>query len=613
MKTCILNLATALLCVAGAAAQSVDASGNAALNGNYYVRQVSLAVDPTIGFIEESYSIYGTMAFNGKGTYSFQGHLADSAASAPIVYNVSGVYSVQSNGLAAVQSLLENGVYIFGSVAQGVFSGSSTESAVYTDELVAIPGGTNSSPASLTGSYNFGTIEFLQSDFTARDTYFTINADGTGNIATFTLNGAAANQMNANVTQSVSGATYAFTGNGTGTFTLPSGNLVQGSKIFYVSADGNFVVAGGANTFDMMIGIRASAAPATNTTFSGVYFVTGLETNVTGFSGANGNFDAFAGSVNGTGAGESLWHLRLHSPFYGSYDNTYDVPYVFANGSIKQSSVNFSFGLSGQAFLVVGLGPEYQLSLGLHAPQYSSSGVYLNPIGIVNAANLAPFTNPVAPGEFVSLFGTGLSGGIVQAPSLPLNTTLGNVQVTVNGRPMPLLYVSATQINGLIPYGLDVTSTSYATFIVTNNKVNSNSVTVFSRATSPGVFSINQSGTGTAAVLHANYSPVTAANPAKAGETVQLFLTGLGAVTPSVADGAAAGSTQLSLVNAQMLVEIGNPFLKATVSFAGLAPGFAGLYQLNFVIPAGLTAGDNYLTVSTPDGVTSQTMIAISK
>ena len=613
ISTLRLCLLAAVFSTAGAVAQSMDTSGDALLNGTYFVRQVSLAVNPNSGVINQSFSAYGTIAFDGKGTYTFKGQLASSAASGPTAYAVSGVYAVQSNGIAAVQSLLENNANIFGSVAQGVFSGSSTESAVYTDEMVAIPAGTTSGNGALRGAYNFGAIEFLQSDFSARDSYFTFNADGNGAIATLTLNGSASNQNNTNVTQTISGATYSFSGNGTGTLNLPGANLVQGSKIFYLSADGNFILAGGANTFDLMIGIRTSATPATNATFSGIYTVSGLETNVNGFLGSAGNFDAFAGSVNGTGAGESLWHLRVHAPFYGSYHNTYDVPYVFTNGVINQPSATYLFGLGGQAFLVVGSGTEYQLSLGLHAPPYSGNGVYLSPIGIVNAATSSPFTNAVAPGEFVSLFGTGLAAGKAQAQTLPIANSLGGVRVLVNGLPMPIQFVSPTQINALIPYGLDVMNSSFATFQVFNNDVKSNPVTVFSSATSPGVFSVNQSGAGSAAVLHANNTLVSSASPAKMGETVQLFVSGLGAVSPSVDDGAGGGGNPLNLVKAQLVVELGGQFTKATVAFSGLAPGFAGLYQVNFVIPTGLPSGDNYLTVSTPDGVTSQTTIAISK
>ena len=605
MKLSILCGVGSLLAVWGAHAQNIDSSGNSSLNGSFFVRQISLTVDHTTGLTNAAYCVYGTIVFDGNGNYTFNGQLASAGSAGVSPYSVSGVYSVQSNGIAALQSLLDNSANIFGAVAQGVFSGSSTQSAVYADEMVAIPAGTSSSLTALKGAYNFGTIEFLQSDLTARDSYFTINADGNGNIAAFTLNGAAANQNNANVTQTVSATTYSLTGNGTGTWNLPAGDLIANSKVFYISSDGNFVIAGGFDTFDLEIGIRASAMPANNATFSGVYFVTGLETNAAGLN-------AFAGSINATGAGESLWHLRVNSLVNGSYSNTHDLPYSVTNGSISQPTAHYSFALSGQAFVVVGTGPEYQLSLGLHAPQYSGAGVYLNPLGIVNAANLAPITNPVSPGEFVSLFGTGLASGTAQAQSLPISTLLGGVQVLVNGTFMPVQYVSSTQINALVPFELDVRNSSFATFQVIDNGIASNSVSVFSAATSPGVFSINQTGTGPAAVLHADYTPVSSASPAKAGETVQLFLAGLGTVTPNAGDGAAGSGNPLNLVNARTSVQIGGQSTKASVAFSGLAPGFAGLYQVNFVIPSGLTSGNNSLTISTPQGITSQTMIAIS-
>jgi adhesin/invasin len=106
-------------------------------------------------------------------------------------------------------------------------------------------------------------------------------------------------------------------------------------------------------------------------------------------------------------------------------------------------------------------------------------------------------------------------------------------------------------------------------------------------------------------VLHADYSLVTQSNPAKAGETLQLYLTGLGSVTPSVADGAAASTTTLSMVDEQVAVYVGG--LTSKIAFAGLAPGFAGLYQINFVVPGGITTGiSNYLIIVTPDGETAE-------
>ena len=101
--------------------------------------------------------------------------------------------------------------------------------------------------------------------------------------------------------------------------------------------------------------------------------------------------------------------------------------------------------------------------------------------------------------------------------------------------------------------------------------------------------------------------------PAKRGETVQVYLTGLGAVNPKVADGVAApGSplSNLSLPPQQLTVYMnGEP---SAVQFAGLAPGFPGLYQVNVTIPADLTAlGQVGIAINTPDAFHDQVYIPI--
>jgi uncharacterized protein (TIGR03437 family) len=167
-------------------------------------------------------------------------------------------------------------------------------------------------------------------------------------------------------------------------------------------------------------------------------------------------------------------------------------------------------------------------------------------------------------------------------------------------------------VNLQVPFA---TSESYATLQVSNNGAVSNSVTLYTSLTAPGVFTLTNNdgtfppGVGPAAALHADYSLVTAEHPAKAGETLQLYVTGLGAVTPPVADGGAAPSSPLSMVNEIILVDIlDQNFVdqQAAVSFAGLAPGFAGLYQINFTVPTGVAPGVAYLNVSTDEAYTSE-------
>jgi uncharacterized protein (TIGR03437 family) len=226
----------------------------------------------------------------------------------------------------------------------------------------------------------------------------------------------------------------------------------------------------------------------------------------------------------------------------------------------------------------------------------------------------------VAPGEYVTILGSGLSSETGSASSLPLSTTLGQVQVTVNGRLAPLGYVSPTQINLLIPFE---TVEAFATFQVTNNSVASNQVTVYTNLTAPGVFTLTNldgtypAGIGPAAVLHADFSLVTSDNPAVAGETLLLYLTGLGAVTPTVADGAAGPSSPLSYANEYPgsigidVLDSTGVDMDATVSFAGLAPLYVGLYQVNFVVPSGLASGLAYVNVSTNEAYTSEAKLFI--
>ena len=86
--------------------------------------------------------------------------------------------------------------------------------------------------------------------------------------------------------------------------------------------------------------------------------------------------------------------------------------------------------------------------------------------------------------------------------------------------------------------------------VVNNNGTNSNTVTVPVAATSPGVYTLDQSGSGAGAILHADFSLVNAGNPAAAGETVLVYLTGMGTVTPNVNDGTAGQAGTLYRANA---------------------------------------------------------------
>jgi uncharacterized protein (TIGR03437 family) len=608
-------------------AQTFDTSGNGMLHGDYFVREVLAAgQNPSTGAITSATSAIGVVTFDGKGDFTFAGQVMTSGSTTPTTSSISGVYGVGSNGLMYMTSLADTADVVYGGVAAvgpAAFVASATE-GLNVDIMIAIPAGSNVSNASLNGSYTTGYINFLNADPTmVREATFTLNPNGGGSLGTVSVSGTAQNLGGTPTTQSVSGAAYSLSGEGGGTAsfgTSSSSQLVSGSVTFYMSADGNIVLGGSPGGFDLMVGIRSLTGTATNATANSVYYVAALENGYDSSQTPVNALDAFYGSANSNGAGTTLFHNRFQSFVSGVYDYTYDGEYqVQSNGTIAPADLpwyTFTLGVNGQAFIATGVTSQglYSLMVGFGAPKFSGTGVYLNPMGVVNSANFSPITNPVAPNEFITLFGTGLANATAVAPSLPFPTMLGNVSVTINGVPAPLDYVSPTQIEALVPSSISPNNNAYyATVQVTNNGAMSNLVTVYTSNTAPGVFATN--GIGPAAAQHANYTVVSASNPANIGETIVVYASGLGAVTSGTSappsDGSGAPSSPLFSTVAPVSVDFGG--VGATnLPFAGLTPTTAGLYQINVQVPAGTASGAQYFDVSTPDAYASQATVNIS-
>ena len=176
--------------------------------------------------------------------------------------------------------------------------------------------------------------------------------------------------------------------------------------------------------------------------------------------------------------------------------------------------------------------------------------------GVVNAAT---FREGVSPGSLVSIFGIGLtSGSTMAAATLPLPVKLAGTIVTMNGTPVPLLYASPGQINAQLPFEAQGT--------VEVSVAGSARERVRVEAAAPGIFAVT--------------------GDRRPGGAVSIYATGLGAVAPRVTSGAAAPVSPLSRTVAEPVVTIGGT--RAAVRFSGLAPGFAGLYQVDAVVPPGL-------------------------
>jgi len=581
------------------------------LKGDYFLRQVLLSGVSSSGTIARARSIAGTATFDGNGNYTFSGQMADTQVAQPQTYSVSGQYQLAPNGFFQIQNLIDTNDIDFGgvgAVGPSAIVASATEGS-YHDVLVAIPAGTGVSNSTLQGSFVAGFIDFSGgSSSKVRDGYFSMSSNGQGNLGNLSINGSAADQGSLPTTQTASNVTYALSGTGSGTINFgSSASLISGVKNLYISSDGNLLLGGTPGGFDLVVGMKAVTPPASNATFVGTYYLAALEEDASNLSQGQAAIDSFNGSTNANGQGTSISHFRFDQVGQGVYDYTADDTFSFGrDGTQQKDFFQDILGVNGQAILMVGRQDEYSLTVGFQTPAFSGQGVFLNPIGIVNSANFAPITNSVAPGEFVTLFVSNPSSVTLQAQSLPLQTNLGGVQVMVNGRAAPIYFVSPTQISLIVPYA---TTESFATFRVSSNGTLSNQVTVYTTPTAPGVYTLTQNGVGNAAALHADYSLVTQDNPAKVGETLQLFVTGLGAVTPAVADGTAAPSSSLSVVNADVAVFVDSQ--QAQVTFKGLAPGFVALYQVNFVVPAGVSSGQVYVDVSTPDAYTSEAKLYV--
>ena len=612
-------------------AQTFDSSATGTVKGAYFVRQVLTIPDANTSAILRAVSLIGTMTFDGAGNYSFTGQLMDSQSGNAQAFSTTGGYAVSANGFFQVANPIHNFLFPnsagsdieFGAVGAlgpvAIVASSTETSNGYNDIFIAIPAGSGVTNGSLQGTYRTGYIDYLQANVSqVRDGFFSLTSNGSGSFGTVSVTGSMTNQGDTIATQSLAGVTYSIANaNGSGTITFPTSAtplsaIVSGQKTFYVSADGNIMLGGSFNGFDLMVGIKAISGTVNNGMYTGTYYMAALEDPC----GTPACIDSFYGSTNSNGQGAAIGHLRLTTFQYFAYDYTYDQTYNFGtDGTYNDGVFEYLLGANGQAVLGVGSGSYYSLTLGLKAIQYPATPVFLNPIGIVNSASFAPITNSVAPGEFVSLFGSGLASSTLVA-SLPFPTTLGGVQVTVNGLPAPIYLVSPGQISVIMPFATP--TYSFATFQVSNNGTKSNPITLYTASSSPGVFTTTQNGVGPAAVTHANGAVVTATNPAKAGETLVVYVTGLGSVTPPVSDGSAAPTSPLSTVDdSQVAVDIldqnGN-FYSTTVVFKGLAPTFAGLYQINFTLPTGANAvpsGQSWLNINTTDSYTSEAKIFI--
>ena len=147
-----------------------------------------------------------------------------------------------------------------------------------------------------------------------------------------------------------------------------------------------------------------------------------------------------------------------------------------------------------------------------------------------------------------------------------------------------MIYLSATQINAIVPYEVDDRSTVSMQVSYQGSPANSLSLDV--AATVPALFTADGPGSHLGAILNQDSSLNIGANPAAAGSVVQIFVTGEGVTNPASTDGKSQSGSTLPVPVAPVSVTIGGT--PATVLYAGTAPGgVAGFLQVNAVVPSG--------------------------
>ncbi|HXG34780.1 MAG TPA: PQQ-dependent sugar dehydrogenase [Bryobacteraceae bacterium] len=217
---------------------------------------------------------------------------------------------------------------------------------------------------------------------------------------------------------------------------------------------------------------------------------------------------------------------------------------------------------------------------------------------VVNAASFQP---GLVTGSLATVFGERLaaSDGIRAAARLPLPRMLDGVEVLVNGVRAPLLAVARVngveQVNFQVPF--EIQGAVAVSVSVRRNTVPGPVVEVPVHRLQPGIFTLD--GLRAIVVHHSDNTVVTPERPLRAGEFAYFYATGLGPVTEPPPSGAAAPVEPLAHALAPVRVRLGG--VECEVLFAGLAPGLAGVFQINIRVPELLESGDHELIVTAGD------------
>jgi len=394
--------------------------------------------------------------------------------------------------------------------------------------------------------------------------------------------------LNTNVTNAPGGPVVSIAAPNTGSFAF--------SFSYIVSATASASVA--PNDYTSNIAITGSATPGDNKTLPVNVHVTTLP--IAGFSPTSVNFRIAQNAVKQTqfvsfsnlGQGTLTVSGVTGPPTWLTVTTQGNVLTLVADPT------GLSPGVNTGTLTVASNARNSTVTIPVQLTVLAAGPPVISYQGVVDNALFAA-GDPLAQGGIIALFGEQLSvAAPVGAASLPLTTSLGNATVLVNGNPAPIFYVSATQINFLMPYA---TPPGAATVQVVVSGQTSNMASVNVQPMVPRLLRL---GIGDYPIAVINgpstltfpipTTPGIASRPAVAGETLVFYALGLGQTTPPAQDGVAAsqataGGTPVMIIGQSSLPTSG---VNVVPLYAGLTPGFVGLYQINVTLPTNVPRGN---------------------
>ncbi len=265
---------------------------------------------------------------------------------------------------------------------------------------------------------------------------------------------------------------------------------------------------------------------------------------------------------------------------------------------VYQGTVTISSNAANSSFQI-----PVQLTVEAQAAPVATPG------GAVNNGTFVG-SEPLALGDIAAVFGDQFTYGDPQgASTLPLGTSLGSTEVLVNGKPAPVYYVAAGQINFQIPFEA---ATGDGTIQVVRNGTNGNLIYVNILNAQPRFLLLG----GGYVIMTTPAGALTgiASNPATAGDTVVIYVIGLGPASPSVSSGTASPTPAATVPQTRVCFGQHTVVIQpvcTTAGFAGLTPGLVGLYQVNVTIPSGLPKGNVPIFFTVAGEASDQELIAL--